>query len=151
MLRAVSAEIDDTTRLVTHLLLQILPTAAENDLNRAQRDDHCQPAGSITSPENAATPQTLLEDREQAGCQLWDITISEEPARIAVQHAALVILPQVADEALRQGQTRMAELLIGSMANIMCHCTMADQVSCSVIAGKQEQFLPPSLIAYCAC
>lgn len=106
-----AADAEDIKHLVTQLLLQVLPTSTAE-----------------------------LQLREQAGCDLWDMTRAEGPARIAVQHAALEILPKVAMEALSHNQPRMAELLTGALANILCHSTLAEQVSrdsCSANTVKE--------------
>ena len=132
-----AADTVDIKHLVTQLLLQILPTST------AERSDgFCNPEPQSTSissgtGELASSQQEL---REQAGCDLWDMTRAEEPARVAVQYAALEILPKVAMEALSHNQPRMAELLTGALANILCHSTLAEQVSrntCSANTVKE--------------
>lgn len=119
----------DITHLVTQLLLQILPTTATASACCCNPDG--QPRAVCSEPdtnlEQAVVAQ--LEAREQAACHLWDMTSSEEAASIAVQHAALKILPKVVIEALSQNQPRLAELLAGALANIVCHRTLAEQVS----------------------
>lgn len=121
----------DTTHLVTQLLLQILPTSATPSNGCCNSDAHptSVPVCTEAGDDIKKTELTQLQAREQAGCHLWDMTSSEGPARVAVQHAALEILPKVAVEALSQNQPRMAELLTGALANIICHRTLAEQVS----------------------
>lgn len=117
------AEISATTRLVAQLLLQIMPMTAARIPSQTHPEAPCLPAQSGTRQNDEGT-----ESREEAGCHLWDMTCSEESARIALEHAALEILPEVVLEALSKAQTRIAELLIGSMANIVCHRTLSDLV-----------------------
>ena len=125
-----AADTVDIKHLVTQLLLQILPTST------AERGTgFCNPEAqhtSISSEVDSGTGELAsrqLDLREQAGCDLWDMTRAGETARVAVQHAALEILPKVAMEAVSHNQPRMAELLTGALANILCHSTPAEQVS----------------------
>ena len=144
-------DINDTTRLVTQLLLQIMP--------RLPRETHpeapCMPAPStlnqsdITKTAVAALNQ--VETREEAGCHLWDMTSSEESARIALQHGALEILPEVVLEALSSAQARIAELLIGSMANIVCHRTLAGLVSSRSGQGRCAEVTSITRLAQHVC
>lgn len=120
-----AADAVDIEHLVTQLLLQILPTPASDESHDAQPTS----VSSGAHDEVGEVASKPLEAREQAGCDLWDMTSSEGPARVAVQHAALEILPKVATEAITQGQSRVAELTIGALANILCHRTLAEQVS----------------------
>lgn len=123
-----TADATDTKHLVTQLLLHILPTTA---VEPSDGSPDAQPTSVSSEADNktGGVASKQLEAREQAGCDLWDITSSEEPARVAVQLAALEILPKVAAEALEQSQSRLTELLIGALANILCHSTLAEQVS----------------------
>lgn len=132
-----AADAVDIKHLVTQLLLQILPTST------AERSDgFCNPEAQPTSTSSEVHSGTgdmasrQLELREQAGCDLWDMTRAEGPARVAVRHAALEILPKVAMEALSHNQPRMAELLTGALANILCHSTLAEQVSCHTCSAN---------------
>lgn len=125
MISADAADAVDIEHLVTQLLLQILPTTASDEDPDAQPT----PVGSQGHDETGEVSSRQLKAREQAGCDLWDMTSSEGPARVAVQHAALEMLPKVATEAISHGQSRVAELLIGALANILCHRTLAEQVS----------------------
>lgn len=125
----VSLDAVDFEHLVTQLLLQIMPpTAIEHSVGFSS-DAQPTSVSSQANDEIEEVASRQLEAREQAGCDLWDMTSSEGPARVAVQHAALEILPKVATEALSQNQSRVAELLIGALANILCHHTLAEQVS----------------------
>lgn len=69
-----------------------------------------------------------LDAREQAGSELWDATQSEGPATIAVANSGLDIIPQVVLHAISHQQLRLAELLLGALANILCHSRMAELV-----------------------
>ena len=117
----------DIKHLVTQLLLQILPTTAVES-TEGNSDAQPRSVGSEAGDETEEVASRQLEAREKAGCDLWDVTSSEGPARAAVQLAALEILPKVAMEALNQNQSRVAELMIGALANILCHGTLAEQV-----------------------
>ncbi len=69
-----------------------------------------------------------LDAREQAGSDLWDATQSEGPATIAVANSGLAIIPQVVLHAISHQQLRLAELLLGALANILCHSRLAELV-----------------------
>ena len=69
-----------------------------------------------------------LDAREQAGSDLWDSTQSEGPATIAVANSGLEIIPQVVLHAISHQQHRLAELLLGALANILCHSRLAEVV-----------------------
>jgi len=114
----------DTTHAIT-LLQRVLPrqptattTAhaslclASDSLNRLQED------GQISQ----------LDAREQAASDLWDATQSEGPATIAVANSGLDIIPQVVVHAISHQQLRLAELLLGALANILCHTCLAELV-----------------------
>ena len=119
----------DITHHMTQLLLQILPKT------EGANDRCCTPEGQVRSARSEGyenikqASSEQLEAREQAGCHLWDMTSSEEAASVAVQHAALEIMPKVMTEALSQNQPRLAELLAGALANVLCHRALAEQVS----------------------
>ena len=85
---------------------------ASDSLNRLQED------GTICQ----------LDAREQAGSELWDATRSEGPATIAVANSGLDIIPQVVLHAISHQQLRLAELLLGALANILCHSRLAKLV-----------------------
>ena len=86
--------------------------AASDSLNRLQDD------GTICQ----------LDAREQAGSDLWDATQSEGPATTAVANSGLDIIPQVVLHAISHQQLRLAELLLGALANILCHSRLAKLV-----------------------
>ena len=125
----VSVDAVDIEHLVTQLLLQILPPTTIEQSVGFNSDARPTSVSSQPDDEIEEVASRQLEAREQAGCDLWDMTSSEGPARVAVQHAALEILPRVATEALSQNQSRVVELLIGALANILCHRDLAEQVS----------------------
>lgn len=85
------------------------PHIASDSLNRLQQDGQ-------------------LDAREQAGSDLWDSTQSEGPATIAVANSGLEIIPQVVLHAISHQQLRLAELLLGALANILCHSRLAEVV-----------------------
>lgn len=118
----------DTAHLVTQLLLQVLPTNASASDRCWYAEGQSRAVSSEADDDIEQLASVQLEAREQAGCHLWDMTSSVEAASIAVQHAALNILPKVVMEALGQNQSRLAELLAGALANILCHHTLAEQV-----------------------
>ena len=124
---------EDITGLVTQLLLQIVPTTVEGRAIEVRDSDYHQsarqPVCDSADTSNHAASNKHLETREQAGCHLWDMTSSHLAAMIAVKHAAFDILPKVVSQALGQEQTRLAEVLIGSLANILCHPDLAELVS----------------------
>ena len=88
------------------------PQVSSDSLNRLQED------GQIFQ----------LDAREQAGSDLWDATQSEGAATIAVANSGLDIIPQVVLHAISQQQLRLAELLLGALANILCHSRLAELV-----------------------
>ncbi|KAL0023032.1 hypothetical protein WJX79_002393 [Trebouxia sp. C0005] len=86
------------------------PQVASDSLNRLHEDgQRCQ-----------------LDAREQAGSVLWDTTQSEGPATIAVANSGLDIIPLVVLHAISHQQFRLAELLLGALANILCHSRLAE-------------------------
>ncbi|KAL3133077.1 hypothetical protein ABBQ38_006979 [Trebouxia sp. C0009 RCD-2024] len=119
----------DTAHLVTQLLLQVLPTNASASDRCWYAEGQSRAVSSEADDDIEQLASVQLEAREQAGCHLWDMTSSVEAASIAVQHAALNILPKVVMEALGQNQSRLAELLAGALANILCHHTLAEQAA----------------------
>lgn len=122
MVSATVTEDHDTARIVTQLLLEILPAQPAQLTYDSHETDRCKLATQANSSVSAHHGDvSFLKAREQAGCDLWDMMSSEGPAGQAVEHAALEILPKVIAEALRQEQTRLAEVLIGSMSNMLCH------------------------------
>ncbi len=116
---------------VIHLLQLVVPRehailggSTENSLTESTTQaEACIPKESLGD----STHQ--FQAREEAASSLWDVTQSERPASIAVDHAALDILPRVLLHAIAHDQLRLAELLMGSLANILCHPPLAKLVS----------------------
>ena len=114
------SDAEDTCGLVPgviELLRLVLPTASSE----------CSSESGVQHV--FCSPQESSEAREQAACDLCDVTQSEGPASIAVEHSGLQILPSVLIHAIAHRQTRIAELLMGSLANILCHPPLADLVN----------------------
>ncbi|KAA6427558.1 MAG: hypothetical protein FRX49_02221 [Trebouxia sp. A1-2] len=86
------------------------PQVASDSLNRLHEDGQ----------------RWQLDAREQAGSVLWDTTQSEGPATIAVANSGLDIIPLVVLHAISHQQFRLAELLLGALANILCHSRLAE-------------------------
>ncbi|DBA97256.1 TPA: hypothetical protein ACH3X1_015004 [Trebouxia sp. C0004] len=125
--------VQGVTPSVIALLQRVLPrqpeatTTAHASLHLASDSlDRLQKDGQISQ----------LDAREQAGSDLWDATQSEGPATIAVANSGLDIITQVVLHAISHQQLRLAELLLGALANILCHERLAELVI-KVLAGQR--------------
>ena len=119
--------------IVIVLLQRVLPNRGVPSSNATRADVSPQAERSSEPQDDNAF---ALEARETAATYLWDITQSDHPATIAVQNSALKILPEVVLHAISHQQPRLAELLLGSLANILCHPTLAELVITSTSTSE---------------
>ena len=132
---AAEHDLDGLTSGVTQLLRRILPSkgagASERSVSSTVTDSTKSEAGRSQAALNDNLRQ--LKAREEAASELWDLTQSETTASIGVQYSALDILPQVVMHDIVHKQFRIAELLMGALANILCHPSLAEQVKLCVL------------------
>ena len=117
---------------VVQLLQAVLPSGGTTSPVQSRHDAQNSPDASPDTQEarnDVANSEECDSVRESAGADLWDLAQSEEPARVAIDNMALDILPRVVTHAVEHHQFRIAELLLGALANIMCHSSLAQVVN----------------------
>ena len=125
--------------LIPDLLRRVLPeTPSELGSHPSAGAPHIQHSSNRSNSNSAVLQSYDLPQREEAAETLCDLTASATCAQIIVDCSGLQILPEIANHALGSTQHRLAELSIGIMANILCHATLATQVSthCAVYLSR---------------
>lgn len=120
-------ELQAVSVLIPDLLRRILPLAED-----MRGDDALHAAVSARGSHSLLAPSdganSCTDAREQAAEDLCDLVASPSSAQVAVRCMAFQILVEVAGHALSSTQNRVAELCMGTLANITCHKKLAEEV-----------------------